>query len=343
MRCAVELSGYNVALAEAELESVLAGTGGRRHAGTHWPQALRWIEVEVADGTEARALLHRLALAHRVLSLIGPFTGPETEHWFASAGREGRSISLRPIGRSDPPLGRGALDAFARAFVAAGGRVDLEHPDRRLFAAPGEAGWTVAETLAETDRWAFGERRMPRMPFQRPVSLPPRLGRVAVNLAGVRPGDRVVDPFVGTGALLLEAAYVGARITGVDRDPAMIRGALANVTAHGFAFEDLAVDDAAAVADRYRGPPFDAIVTDPPYGRASSSAGESPAELVQRVLPRWAIHLRPEGRISVVVPGGYDLLPPPWRCTVCVADRVHRSLTREFRVYERAPTAVTGS
>jgi hypothetical protein len=35
------------------------------------------------------------------------------------------------------------------------------------------------------------------------------------------------------------------------------------------------------------------------------------------------------------VPGGPDPLPAPWTRVVSIPDRVHRSLTREFRVYER--------
>ncbi|HTT35992.1 MAG TPA: hypothetical protein VMH78_09045, partial [Thermoplasmata archaeon] len=81
---------------------------------------------------------------------------------------------------------------------------------------------------------------------------------------------------------------------------------------------------------------FDALVTDAPYGRSSSSGGEPPGALLARALSRWTSRVRPEGRIVVVVPGGDDPLPPPWRRSLSIPDRVHRSLTREFRLFRRA-------
>ncbi|HUI38863.1 MAG TPA: DNA modification methylase, partial [Thermoplasmata archaeon] len=80
---------------------------------------------------------------------------------------------------------------------------------------------------------------------------------------------------------------------------------------------------------------LDAVVTDPPYGRASGTHGERPELLVSRVLPRWAEKVRAGGRVVVVLPGGPDPLGPPWRRVYSIPDRVHRSLTREFRVFER--------
>jgi tRNA (guanine10-N2)-dimethyltransferase len=184
---------------------------------------------------------------------------------------------------------------------------------------------------------------MPRLPFQRPVSLAPRLARVAANLARVRPGDRVVDPFVGTGALLLEAALLGARVSGVDRDPQMVKGAIRNLAHFGLEAEELVVADAAEALDRLDRSPFDAVLTDPPYGRASASHGEAPADLVARVLPLYAARSSPDGRLVVVLPGGADPVGPPFVRVLSVPDRVHRSLTREFRVYERGPGAIGDS
>jgi tRNA (guanine10-N2)-dimethyltransferase len=158
---------------------------------------------------------------------------------------------------------------------------------------------------------------------------------VAANLARVRTGDRVVDPFVGTGALLLEAALLGARVTGVDRDDEMVRGALRNFAQVGRPADAFTVGDAADAFPAPGGVGWDAVLTDPPYGRASGSGGEPPSELLRRVLPRWAERVRAGGAVVVVVPGGDDPLGEEWVRTVGVPDRVHRSLTREFRVYER--------
>jgi tRNA (guanine10-N2)-dimethyltransferase len=219
--------------------------------------------------------------------------------------------------------------------------VDLDAPSRRFWYAEGAPGaMGFGEEVAEVDRAAFDERRMPRLPFRRPVSLAPRLGRVAANLARVRSGDRVADPFVGSGALAIESALLGARVTGIDVDATMVRGAIANFAHLSLAPEALIVGDA---TETVPAGPFDALVTDPPYGRASTTRGEAAPELLRRVLARWAPAVRPNGRVVVVVPGGPDPLGPPWRRVGTVADRVHRSLTREFRVYARDGAATTTS
>ena len=116
----------------------------------------------------------------------------------------------------------------------------------------------------------------------------------------------------------------------------MVRGTLKNLEFLGVAASALKVADAAdAFEPAVGGPGWDAVVTDPPYGRASGSAGESPEALIARTIPKWAEKVREGGRIVLVVPGGPDPLAPPWRRVVAIPQRVHRSLTREFRVYER--------
>ncbi|MFZ0698669.1 MAG: methyltransferase domain-containing protein, partial [Thermoplasmata archaeon] len=238
-------------------------------------------------------------------------------------------------GGSDPAIARGA-----QAFRRGGGHISLAHPDLRIWIAEGPEGPDrYLEELASVDRARFETRRISRLPFQRPVGLDPRLARAAANLARIRPGDRVIDPFVGTAALLAEAGLLGARLYGIDIDPTMIRGALQNLAHLGIHAEELTVGDAGRLGTEAGVEPFDALLTDPPYGRASATGEEGGAALMARVLPVWASRVREGGRVVVIVPGGPDPLPPPWGRVLSIPLRVHRSLTREFRVYERTATA----
>ncbi len=43
----------------------------------------------------------------------------------------------------------------------------------------------------------------------------PKLARCMVNLTGVKENDLVLDPFCGTGGILIEAGIMGARVIGV--------------------------------------------------------------------------------------------------------------------------------
>ena len=326
----VELSGEAPALAAAEARAAAEALGGRGEASPI--ESL--VALELPGPERPAELAARLALARRCLVRVAPDeTLPAA---LAAEGRSGASAAFRRLGRSPGSSDASVLEA-GRRYRDAGGRIDLDGPERRYWLARGRDGAEVLlREVAAVDRRASTARRMPLLPFQRPVSLPPRLARAAANLARLRPGDRVVDPFVGTGALLAEAGLLGARTYGLDIDPTMLRGALRNLSHLGVEAAALLEGDAAVVDFEDPSLRFDALLTDPPYGRSSFSGGGRPDEVVERVVPRWAERVRPGGRVVVVQPEGAPPLGPPWRVVVAAAVRVHRSLTREFRAYERS-------
>lgn len=333
IRYEVEISGENPGLARAEVRGAGEALGGVIPVGPAEEEDARLAPLLLPDDDRARALAGRLAMAWRVLRPwpIGP--EDEVEARFRAEGRPGRSAAVRPLGT--PSGSAGDLGRFGGAYRSGGGRIDLERPERRFFVARrADGAWWVAEEVAAIDRRAYDARRLPHLPFRRPVSLSPRLGRVLVNLARVRAGDRVVDPFLGTGALMIEAALLGARVSGVDRDAAMVRGAMRNFAHLGLGIERAEVGDAADAAGA-GSVPFDAVVTDPPYGRSSGSGGEPIAELLARTLPAWASRVRPGGHVACVLPAGGIELGPDWATIAAESDRVHRSLTREFRAFRR--------
>lgn len=326
----IEPSGEAPELARAEAVAASEALGGRASTATR--DGL--IAIELPEPGLIDALAARIALARRCLVEVRG--DPSAVRRLEEEGESRASAAIRRLGRSPGASDESVRDA-GRRYVAGGGTIDLEHPDRRYWLARGPDGAdTLYREVAAVDRADSAARRMPLLPFQRPVSLPPRLARAAANLARIRPGDRVVDPFLGTGALLAEAALLGARAYGIDRDPTMVRGALRNFAHLGVEAARFAEGDASEVdLDGVEGP-FDALLTDPPYGRSSSTDGATAEEVVARVVPRWADRVRPGGRVVVIAPEGAPSLPAPWVARVAIAVRVHRSLTREFRAYERA-------
>jgi tRNA G10 N-methylase Trm11 len=53
--------------------------------------------------------------------------------------------------------------------------------------------------------------------------LPPKLAQIMLNLAQVKEGDRVLDPFCGTGVVLQEAALLDCSVYGSDVSEQMVR------------------------------------------------------------------------------------------------------------------------
>ena len=332
----VWLSGENEALARAEVSASVQRLGGRAFGLSQTPQTPGRINVELPGRLEAQQLAGRLALAHRCaegwpegplevlesrVKELGGSHAPAAFQWVSG------STGVRPVD---------TLPRLGAAYRAGGGRIALDHPTLRFWVETGPAGQCrVFEEIPGVNRKAFSGRRTPRLPFQRPVTLAPRLARSLANLAQIGPGDRVVDPFVGTGSLLIEAALLGARTVGVDASATMIRGALDNFAHLGLSPETLRQADAAEAAKEFPPDAFDALLTDPPYGRASGTRGEEPHRLWSRALAAWTDRIRPGGRLALVVPEGEEAPAVDARLEQAIPQRVHRSLTREFRVYVR--------
>lgn len=329
----VELSRESLVLAEAEAVSAAEALGGR--AGSQEGAITGLVPVELPGLPSFGALAERLALARRCLvSVPAPDGLPSAARL---EGGRGGTAAFRRVGQ---PSGGGVdvgVLACGRAFKSGGGSIDLGRPSRKFWLAEGpDRKDRLLEEVAAIDRVAPTRRRMPLLPFRRPVSMPPKLARAAVNLARVIPGETVLDPFLGTGALLAEAGLLGGRLYGIDRDPGMVRGSLQNFAYLGVGAEKLLVGDAREVDFSDDSVRFAAIVTDTPYGRSSSTGGVVLAELIERVLQRWSERLAPDGRILIIAPAGPAPPEVPGQLRFRIPVRVHRSLTREFRLYERA-------
>ncbi len=115
------------------------------------------------------------------------------------------------------------------------------------------------------------------------TTMDPTLSLLMANLILVKNGDLVLDPFVGTGSLLVAAAEFGGYVLGGDIDYLTIHGrsrpsrvgqkkravgenVASNFAQYGLAarYLDVAVCDSSRPPWRFKG--LDAIVTDPPYG-----------------------------------------------------------------------------
>ena len=174
------------------------------------------------------------------------------------------------------------------------GRVDLRHPAAVVTVLrAGKRHFAIAPTyfIRGSD---FAPRDARNRPFFHPTAMNAREARLLVNLSGVLPGERFLDPFCGTGALLVEAGLVGALPCGVDKDPRMVDGARENLSAFG-------VRGCAEEGDaRQISGVFDAIATDVPYGRSSKVFAPALRELYRDAFLSMYSSLKP-GRFAVVV------------------------------------------
>lgn len=216
-----------------------------------------------------------------------------------------------------------------------GVRVNLVNPDRCFFGLLTDSVLIFGVKLAEASPKRFVERMPAKRPFLHPSTMSPKLARCMVNLARAKPGSLVLDPFCGAGSILLEAGHMGCRVLGSDVKAVMVRGSLSNLEYFRIPFAGLIVGDARRL-------PFkavDCIVSDPPYGRASSTLGLSTKELVSDFLSNVMDVLPKGGYVSLSLLGGLN-----WREVALDFGyefveghfvREHKSLTREILIIKK--------
>jgi tRNA (guanine10-N2)-dimethyltransferase len=335
MAILVELSGEQLELAGQEAwvtASDLAGRDVRVLCSDGPALVLQGVDETAGD------LAARLGLAHFVSDQAVTGDLPDAVEMAGSLDIGGaRSFRVR-VRRSD----RATTQIDPKALAAEVGRVihqhtgtdvDLERPEaevRVLLARRVHAGIL----RGSVDRKGMDSRAVRHRPFSQPVSIHPKFARAMVNLARVPVGGCVLDPFCGTGGMLMEAALMGFRAWGSDIDPRMVEGSRLNLENLGLDAQ-LDVSDVADAATLMDDPPS-AIVTDPPYGRSTAVHGQGTGDVLSRLYSMAADALPPRGRLVVCLPST-DLLPgeeSPLKVTSRHSIRVHRSLTRHVCVLE---------
>ena len=134
---------------------------------------------------------------------------------------------------------------------------DLTQPQTRfVIVVQAHALW-LGQVLSQTRR---SYQLHDAKPYRTSSSLPSRLARALVNLVAPT-AECMLDPFCGTGSLLLEAQAVGLPAFGLDSNPKMVGMSRRNLAHFGY---PAAVELGDALHCQQRA---GAILTDLPYGR----------------------------------------------------------------------------
>jgi tRNA (guanine10-N2)-dimethyltransferase len=182
-------------------------------------------------------------------------------------------------------------------------------------------------TLCRVDRSLYENRRPHLRPFFSPVSLHPRIARGLVNLAEIRAGDRILDPFCGTGGFLIEAGLLGAKVFGSDAQEKMVEGCKKNL--EWFGIKDAVIEHEEISKVGFYG--MNAVVADFPYGRSSKAVGMN-EELYEKSFRKIS---------EMLVPGGFAVTGLPDEQVKKIGEKyltlkkifpcyVHKHLTRYF-------------
>lgn len=267
----------------------------------------------------------------------------EQEHTFAVRVNVKNNPSHK---EKTPHSSEASLESKAGAIIKRKGyKVNLQNPSKTFILLFTKQTCFFCLLLYSVDKKQFGERKPHLRPFFSPGVILPKFARALVNLSRIKEKELLLDPFCGTGGILIEAGMIGARIIGVDVQEKMVEGTKTNLEFYGLT-GDLIVGDASKMSLRDNS--VDAIVTDMPYGRSSliSGSGYFTAEsrsmflagLYRNVLDEIQRVLKHRGKVVIIsnsssiysLSRGYN-----FRVLEKHKYRVHRSLSRYIAVLEK--------
>jgi tRNA (guanine10-N2)-dimethyltransferase len=201
--------------------------------------------------------------------------------------------------------------------------VDLTNPKTKIeFFVRGSKVF-CAIFIKEADK-SFLDRRAHLRPKLHPTSMSPKLARAMINLSGIRKGT-LLDPFCGTGGILIEAGFLGYKITGYDFWQDMLDSCRKNLNHYRLKCR-LEKRDSRSISGRY-----DLIVTDLPYGKNSK---------VDSIHDVYSGFFKSSyGCTDNMVVGMPDsvrnTIVRPWRVKDKFLIYVHKSMTRKILVLKK--------
>ena len=319
MKLLFELSGENPTLPFAELGCI----------GTVLEERLQVAVVEVTDP----AAVYRLANAHFVLEYLGECE-PDLLA-FRHLLRDLALVTTQPFAGRVKKVHGGCNERnpcsqkeFERMIgTMIDGPVSLSNPEVEYRAILSEDRCYFGRVICSFNRGDSDARNPGKRDFFHPGVMMPRMARTLVNIAHAHEGESLLDPFCGTGGILIEADLLGMHAIGSDFDPLMVGGSRQNI-----ATASLMLADATHLP--FSDHSIDTVVTDFPYGQSvcikktdtMDRLYASSIEEIRRVLKRGQ-------RAVVVTHRDISAIAEPIMTILQAHEqRVHKSLTRRVLV-----------
>lgn len=322
MKLLFELSGENPTLPYAEIECVATVLDTR-------PQ------VAVAE-CPVPAAARRLAMTHIVLEYLGECAPDITsfKHLLSNLSLTtdqpfaGRAKLIHDGCQEKNPCSQREFERLIGTMIT--GPVQLINPVEEYRAILSKDRCYFGKVLFRIDRGAYNERNPGKREFFHPGVMMPRMARTLVNLSCAEAGTTMLDPFCGTGGILIEAEMLGIHAVGSDFDPMMIGGSKENVRQSALLLADttrLPVKDGAV----------DAVVTDFPYGQSVCIKKADTMECLYHDALEEINRVLVPGRRAIVVTHRDISGIAVQHMTVLQhhTQRVHKSLTRHILVLRK--------
>lgn len=306
MRLLFYYSGEHPALAHAEVKALL------NTYTVSWESVFFEGQIGVYN-TQFFNELSRLAMTHKILNLD-----------FFMENKSFRVRVKRILSDVDSQsLEKKIADSLQKKYGNL--PVDLETPEQEIYCIVQKNKKFIGRTIMDFP-YSYEHRKPQYRPYFHPSSLDPQIARALVNLG--HSAHEVLDPFCGTGGILIEAGLMGLNVKGLDVSPQMVEGTVQNLEHFGITDYQIVQGDVVDLDMHFD--QVESVVTDMPYGKASRIVG-SPQKLYQKAFESIRSITK---KACIVTPKEYQFEKAGFIVKEHFILPVHKSLTRYVYVLE---------
>lgn len=210
-------------------------------------------------------------------------------------------------------------------------KVDIENAKTKFDFVFTKNNIYICLELREIKRGSIRERDAKFRPGFHPSTMNGLFARALVNLSGIKKNQKLLDPFCGVGAILIEAGLMNCNVIGYDLDNDMVIKCKQNLKF--YKIKNFRVDKCDAL--KIKGVKVDAVVTDPPYGRRSSLHGNDINYLYNESIKKSFNMLKEGGVLVIVMPSNLEVIYKNFKLITQLYHRVHKGLTRKILVLKK--------
>lgn len=278
---------------------------------------------------------NKISAEKEIITLLDEFPSPKI--------KEGLSFSVEchKLGNLDYEINLSKLQGdlgFILSKSNPQSKVNIKFPDQKYVVIISNFGIWFGSLLHKSQRKEVIKRSPHDRTFFHPSSMNSELIRTMINLGKIKKDHLLLDPFCGAGGNLLEAYELGIFSVGIEIDRKIIWGAKKNKESNPEFNKYISLIFGDARFLPFKENTFNGIVTDPPYGSASSTKGMDLIYLLTSFLHQAKQVLKNKAILVMCVPSevSIEAIGNKILNTDCdiYYQRVHRSLTRKIIRFE---------
>ena len=215
-------------------------------------------------------------------------------------------------------------------------KVNLTKPDSLVRVIAFKNDIYVGIEKIKLNKKHFEDSKPHKRPFFYPGSMSPKLARCMVNLSRVKKGELLLDPFCGTGGILIEAGLIGCKLVGSDIYWKMKNGTAINLDYYGITdYRTFKLD----VRELKMYEKVASVVTDPPYGISTTTGDVDGEEIFKEFFMAIYDNMKDDAYLCMASPHYIDLEPMVEEVGFEIIEqygiKMHKSLTRMISVIRK--------